>query len=49
MKSKNNENVAFERVCKKCGSPLISKSRYKHCDNCRREIAKARKKMVVQF
>ena len=27
------------RTCKKCGAPLVSTSKYKYCDNCRREKA----------
>lgn len=40
MKAKKNEVLSEERVCKKCGDPLISTSKYKYCDNCRREKAK---------
>lgn len=42
MKAKNNP-VSEERICKKCGAPLRSTSKYKYCDNCRREKAKRRK------
>ncbi|MEG0547115.1 MAG: hypothetical protein RR313_09445 [Anaerovoracaceae bacterium] len=35
-----------EKVCKKCGTPLTSKSKYKCCDNCRRERAKTRKEIA---
>lgn len=45
MKAKKNEVISEERVCKKCGDPLRSTSKYKYCDNCRREKAKARKEM----
>ena len=44
MKVKN-KNTYAEKVCKKCGAPLVSKSKYKCCDNCRREQAKARKEV----
>ena len=40
MKAKKNEVISEERVCKKCGDPLRSTSKYKYCDNCRREKAK---------
>lgn len=42
MKINKKKNVT-EKVCKKCGAPLISKSRYKKCDHCRREAAKQRR------
>ena len=45
MKAKKNEVISEERVCKKCGDPLISTSKYKYCDNCRRERAKTRKEV----
>lgn len=44
MKVKKNP-VSEERVCKKCGDPLRSTSKYKYCDNCRREKAKRRKEI----
>lgn len=37
MRTKKINPVSEERVCKKCGEPLISTSKYKCCDNCRRE------------
>lgn len=40
MKTKKNDSVSEERVCKKCGDPLRSTSKYNYCDNCRREKAK---------
>lgn len=44
---KNNkvkfENDVEQKICKTCGDPLSSKSKYKYCENCRRERAKARK------
>ncbi len=45
MKAKKNEVVTEEKVCKKCGDPLRSTSKYKYCDNCRREKAKTRKEI----
>lgn len=45
MKAKKDDFANEERVCKKCGDPLRSTSKYKYCDNCRREKAKARKEM----
>lgn len=45
MKAKKIENDAGEKICKKCGTPLTSKSKYKYCDNCRRERAKTRKEV----
>lgn len=45
MNAKKNETIVCEKVCKKCGSPLTSKSKYKYCDNCRREKAKTRKEV----
>ena len=45
MKAKKNEVLSEERVCKKCGDPLRSTSKYKYCDNCRGEKAKARKEV----
>lgn len=38
-----------DRVCKKCGTPLASTSKYKYCDNCRREQAKVRKNTCEAF
>jgi len=49
MKEKKKVNdceVITEKVCKKCGSPLISSTKYKYCDNCRRERTKARKEVM---
>lgn len=45
MKAKKSEVISEERVCKKCGAPLRSTSKYKYCDNCRREKAKTRKEI----
>lgn len=45
MKAKANEAVSEERICKKCGDPLRSTSKYRYCDNCRRERAKARREV----
>ncbi len=46
MKNKKNTKYSTEeKVCKKCGEPLRSKSKYDLCDNCRRERAKARKEI----
>ena len=36
MKAKNDV-VMGEKKCKKCGDPIRSTSKYKYCDNCRRE------------
>lgn len=44
MKQKN-ELITKEKVCKKCGNPIRSTSKYKYCDNCRREKAKTRKEV----
>lgn len=44
MKRKN-EIIGDEKICKKCGEPIRSTSKYKYCDNCRREKAKARKEV----
>lgn len=46
QKKINNEEAVGKRVCKKCGAPLGSTNRYKYCDNCRRERAKARRETV---
>jgi len=40
-----NNTAPEERVCKKCGDPLRSTSKYKYCDNCRREKAKMKKEI----
>ena len=45
----NNTPVFEEKVCKKCGEPLRSTSKYKYCDNCRREKAKIRKEVGGAF
>ena len=45
MKAKKNEVLSEERVCKKCGDPLRSTSKYKYCDNRRREKAKTRREI----
>ena len=45
MKTKQNNVVSEERVCKKCGDPIRSTSKYKYCDNCRRERAKTRREV----
>lgn len=45
MKEKNNVLASEEKVCKKCGNPLTSTSKYKYCDNCRREKAKKRREI----
>lgn len=45
MKKVKNEVISKERVCKKCGEPLRSTSKYQYCDNCRREKAKVRKEI----
>lgn len=42
----NADGIILEKVCKKCGTPLTSKSKYKYCDNCRRERAKTRKEIA---
>jgi ribosomal protein S14 len=42
MKAKNDV-VMGEKKCKKCGDPIRSTSKYKYCDNCRREKAKAQR------
>lgn len=42
---KKNKVISEEKVCKKCGDPLRSTSKYKYCDNCRREKAKAHKEI----
>lgn len=44
MKAKNKP-VTEEKVCKKCGEPLVSTSKYKYCDNCRRARAKTRREV----
>ena len=45
MKKVKNEVISTGRVCKKCGEPLRSTSKYQYCDNCRREKAKVRKEI----
>lgn len=45
MSLKNNTEVVTEKACRKCGDPLRSNSKYRYCDNCRRERAKARKEL----
>lgn len=46
MKMKQmNENFVDEKICKKCGDPIRSTSKYKYCDNCRRKKAKVRKEV----
>lgn len=42
---KKNNTLPEERVCKKCGDPLRSTSKYKYCDNCRRENARMKKEI----
>ena len=42
MKTKN-DIISEEKKCKKCGDPIRSTSKYKYCDNCRRERAKAQR------
>lgn len=44
MKAKNKP-VMEEKVCKKCGEPLTSTSKYKYCDNCRRARAKTQREV----
>ena len=44
MKTKNKP-VMEEKVCKKCGEPLTSTSKYKYCDNCRRARAKTQREV----
>lgn len=41
MKIKSNKNVeeVNEKFCKKCGDPIRSTSKYKLCENCRRNRA----------
>lgn len=49
---KNREiNIDIEeksaiKVCKKCGNPIRSKSKYNYCENCRREQAKFRREVL---
>ena len=43
---KDKVEIKDEKVCKKCGEPLRSTSKYKYCDNCRRERAKTTKEAV---
>lgn len=45
MKEKNNGLIPEERVCKKCGDPLISTNKYKCCSKCRIGIAQKRIKI----
>lgn len=46
LKKINKSEAVEERVCKKCGDPLRSNSKYRYCDNCRREKAKTRKEIL---
>lgn len=45
MKAQKNDHPTAEKFCKKCGAPLTSTSKYKYCDNCRREKAKTRRQI----
>lgn len=42
---RKNNPILEEKVCKRCGDPLRSTSKYKYCDNCRRENAKKKKEI----
>lgn len=49
MKVSSKKIISEEKVCKKCGDPLTSNSKYKYCDNCRREKAKTKKTVLTTF
>lgn len=36
-----------QKTCKKCGTPLPSTWKYKHCENCRRDRAERRRNIVA--
>ena len=42
----NNANESKEKVCCKCGTPLVSTSKYKMCENCRRKRGEDRRRAL---
>lgn len=49
MNKTESDGSSETKVCKKCSEPLSSKSKYKLCENCRRERAKLFKQVGGTF